>query len=364
MAITTNSDVFIPEVVADIATDILFKKAKLLNSPYVADGRPQLIMDGGDTMTFPTWSTETDGIVQNQTSTRTGVTPSKVQMSSYTEATNDKIISIDMLKKTRQDIARMANPNAHIADLVARESRAEIQRSLIAKAEGTSLSHSIYSGSGADGLTVDSIIDAKLQWGEYADDGIPGLFVHTNQFAHLAKTDDFKTLGTATTNNAIVNAAAQQGAVAMVHGVLIMLLDSITTKGGTVSSITRSSTTATVTTAAAHNFVAGDTVTISGATQTEYNGTFTVLAAPTSTTFTYTVSGTPATPATGSPAITTQYVGLMMLPGALWFLMKQSIENTQHRHAGSPVITDDFDFRYCTTLVRQAPRRVVKLLTQ
>lgn len=364
MAITTNSDVFIPQVIADIATDILFKKAKLVNSPYVADGRPQLIQDGGDTMTFPYWDTDVDGLVQDQVSTRDGVTPSKIEMGSYTEATNNKIISIDMLKSTRQDIARMADPNGHIAAVVANQSRLEIQRSLIAKAEGTTLSHSIYSGSGADGLTVDSILDAKMQWGENADDGMPGLFVHSAQFNHLAKTDDFKSLGTATTNNAIVNAAAQQGGVAIVHGCLLMLLDSVTVKGGTVSSITRSSAVATVTTAAAHKFVVGDTVTISGATQTEYNGSFTITSVPTATTFTYAVSGSPATPATGTPVITPQYQSLMMLPGALWFLMKQGIENTQHRHAGSAVITDDFDFRYCTTLVRQAPRRVVKLITQ
>lgn len=72
-------------------------------------------------------------------------------------------------------------------------------------------------------------------------------------------------------------------------------------EGGTasVSSITRSSSTATVTTAAAHGLVDGDLVRISGATQTEYNvdAYVTVTGA---TTFTYTVSGTPATPATGT----------------------------------------------------------------
>lgn len=361
MAVTVNSDVFVPQVIADIATDILFKKAKLINSPYVQDGRPQLIQDGGDTMTFPYWSTDIEGIVQDQVATRTGVTPSKLQMGSYTEATNNKIISIDMLKSTRQDIARMADPNGHIAMVVANESRREIQRSLISKAQGTALSHSTY---GTGGLTVDSILDAKMQWGEYADDGMPGLFVHSSQFNALAKTDDFKELGTATTNNAIVNASAPQGAVAVVHGCLIMLLDSITRKGGTVVSITRSSAVATLTTGAAHGFEVGDQIKIAGATQTEYNGTFTVASVPTATTLTYAVSGTPDTPATGAPVITPHYTALMMLPGALWFLMKQGIENTQHRHAGSPVITDDFDFRYCTTLVRQNPRRVVKLITE
>ena len=70
-----------------------------------------------------------------------------------------------------------------------------------------------------------------------------------------------------------------------------------------VSSITRSASTATVTTASAHGFTTGQSVTIAGATQAEYNGTFTITVTGAST-FTYTVTGTPATSATGT--ITTQ----------------------------------------------------------
>src|SRR5205823_4331833 len=66
--------------------------------------------------------------------------------------------------------------------------------------------------------------------------------------------------------------------------------------GGTVTrgGASESGTTVTITTAAPHGFVAGQTVTISGLTgaATAYNGTFTILAspAPTSTTFAYTNS--------------------------------------------------------------------------
>jgi phage tail sheath protein FI len=66
-----------------------------------------------------------------------------------------------------------------------------------------------------------------------------------------------------------------------------------------VSGITRATSTATVTTASAHGFTTGQRVTIAGATQTEYNGTFTITVTG-ATTFTYTVTGTPATPATGT----------------------------------------------------------------
>ena len=66
-----------------------------------------------------------------------------------------------------------------------------------------------------------------------------------------------------------------------------------------ITGITRSGSVATATTASAHGQANGASVTISGATQTEYNGTF-VITVLSATTFSYTVSGTPATPATGT----------------------------------------------------------------
>lgn len=70
----------------------------------------------------------------------------------------------------------------------------------------------------------------------------------------------------------------------------------------TPTSITRSGSTATVTMPSATNWQSGSSVTVAGATQTEYNGTF-VITVTDSTHFTYQVSGTPATPATGTIAI-------------------------------------------------------------
>ena len=72
-----------------------------------------------------------------------------------------------------------------------------------------------------------------------------------------------------------------------------------TIRGATVSSITRSGSTATVITTTAHGFTSGQKVVVSGATQTEYNGAFTITSTGPST-FTYPVTGTPATPATGT----------------------------------------------------------------
>jgi hypothetical protein len=78
-------------------------------------------------------------------------------------------------------------------------------------------------------------------------------------------------------------------------------ITSITHAAPTLNSITRSGSTATGTTAAAHGLAVGDTITISGATDPLYSGTFRVASVPTGTTFTYVMTAVPAaSPATGS----------------------------------------------------------------
>ena len=67
-----------------------------------------------------------------------------------------------------------------------------------------------------------------------------------------------------------------------------------------VSSITRSTTTATLTTSAAHGLSAGNSITVEGATDPLYNGTFLIETAPTTTTLTYIMGGTPSASAVAS----------------------------------------------------------------
>jgi head-tail adaptor len=72
-----------------------------------------------------------------------------------------------------------------------------------------------------------------------------------------------------------------------------------------VTSLTRTSTTATAQTATPHHYANGDFVTTAGATPAGYNGKFKITVTGPST-FTFVVNGTLATPATGS--ITATYV--------------------------------------------------------
>lgn len=96
-----------------------------------------------------------------------------------------------------------------------------------------------------------------------------------------------------------------------------------------VSSITRSSTTATVTTAAAHGYSTGNRITIAGAIQEDYNGTFEVTVTG-SATFTYTVANSPTTPATGTLtasnlAIPESYTLAMTLLVGHWYANREAV---------------------------------------
>lgn len=94
-----------------------------------------------------------------------------------------------------------------------------------------------------------------------------------------------------------INAPTLSGTVGTGISVLDLLVNGTTT--ASVTSITRSGSVATVTTAGNHGYVSGQMITISGANESDYNGEF-VITVTGLTGFTYTVPGTPATPATGT----------------------------------------------------------------
>lgn len=80
----------------------------------------------------------------------------------------------------------------------------------------------------------------------------------------------------------------------------------LTTQTINMSSLARSGFTVTATTANNHNLASGLEVVISGANETDYNGTFTIIVIN-ATQFTYTITTTPVTPATGTIIATLDY---------------------------------------------------------
>ncbi len=77
-----------------------------------------------------------------------------------------------------------------------------------------------------------------------------------------------------------------------------------TTATITSTGAARSNNVVTITTTAAHNFVVGQVVTISGVTDTSFNGTFFIQTVPSSTTFTYAQTGSNATSGGGTVSST------------------------------------------------------------
>lgn len=77
----------------------------------------------------------------------------------------------------------------------------------------------------------------------------------------------------------------------------------ITAKTITISSLTRSGITATATTSTDHELASGMSVPISGATETDWNNTFSNIVVTDSNEFTFTVDSSLTTPVTGSPQV-------------------------------------------------------------
>jgi hypothetical protein len=107
-----------------------------------------------------------------------------------------------------------------------------------------------------------------------------------------------------------------------------------TTTAQTISSITHVGTLATLTTSSAHGLITGNRVTISGASPSDYNGTYVITVTGT-TTFTYVMATTPASNATTVGSYTTigitgvdssTFIGVNLFKNRLWFTQKDTLK--------------------------------------
>lgn len=105
-----------------------------------------------------------------------------------------------------------------------------------------------------------------------------------------------------------------------------------TSTAATISTITHVGDVATLTTATNHNLITGNRITISGASPSEYNGTF-VVTVTGPTTLTYTMDATPATNATlvGTYTVlgitganSSNFINVNLFKNRLWFTEKNS----------------------------------------
>jgi hypothetical protein len=131
--------------------------------------------------------------------------------------------------------------------------------------------------------------------------------VNRDKLYRVANDGTFSTIGTLLTDAGRVDIADNGNQIMVVDGPngYIYLSDPQTQ---TISSITRVTTTATLTTAQAHGLMTGMQVTVSGATPAQYNGTFTITVTGAST-FTYVMGSDPGSSASpaGSYTIANQF---------------------------------------------------------
>lgn len=109
----------------------------------------------------------------------------------------------------------------------------------------------------------------------------------------------------------------------------------ISVTGISVSSITRVGSEATVTTSSNHELANGFSVTISGANEAEYNGTFTVKEVTALNKFKYDISGAPSSPATGT--ITASYTLASIEIRSLDFGQSVNLSNGTVLNIGTPI---------------------------
>jgi hypothetical protein len=85
-------------------------------------------------------------------------------------------------------------------------------------------------------------------------------------------------------------------------------LDNVSKASRTITTVARTTNVVTITTSAAHGYSVGDSVTVAAVGNTDVNGTFIIIAAPTTTTFTYDDAGTDIVSGADTGTVTFQYV--------------------------------------------------------
>ena len=134
--------------------------------------------------------------------------------------------------------------------------------------------------------TLDGAIDASVTTINLATtDGFPvsGLLTIGSEEIRYAGVSGTSVTGCTRGHNSTSASSHSDGDAVTVAG------DSVTFSGGTV----------TVTTSAAHGYITGADITVKDAVEAEYNGRFNITVTGDST-FTYAITGTPSTPATGT----------------------------------------------------------------
>ena len=214
MAVTTTSNVIIPEVLAAMISAEIPGQLALAGSDAVT------VLDNlkggpGNAIKIPRWGTIGDftevaegNAMPVVNIAATAATATVKKFARGVEVTDEALLASydDPLKEVARQFARYA---ARAAD-----------RELITAAEASTLLHTA-----STTITLNDIIDAIGKWND-ASVNISGLVVHSKVYRDLIKLAEFKTL----TQKA--DQVIEKGVVGMVYGVPIRVSDAITTVAG------------------------------------------------------------------------------------------------------------------------------------
>lgn len=232
MAVTVTGDIAQISQVAEAALGVTRAIPSILSvkNPEVAvriDGQLTGPVSG-NSISFPYWSETLPSAQACTRDSRTGVTPDKISLAADTVTATARVVSIDFDSYALSDAS--ADAWAHLAYVTGRSLALALQSDLITAAETTTLS---LDWSAEGNLTVDAILQARCEWGEYASEYSQcALFVTTPVFKGLAQTNDYKSAVTRDSSIGRQNEDWTHNPVAIIHGCSIYLNDSLTAADG------------------------------------------------------------------------------------------------------------------------------------
>jgi hypothetical protein len=167
---------------------------------------------------------------------------------------------------------------------------------------------------------------SRVTFGEWTPDQ-PGItnglqkaenvFPQAVGYGAINAAEDYSGAASENLNNVVAARTTATGVTAVFAGGATKLfkldtsdlsLDNVSKASRSITTVARTTNVVTITTSVAHGYSIGDSVTVAAVTNTDVNGTFTITAVPTTTTFTYTDAGTNIVSGADAGTVTFQYV--------------------------------------------------------
>jgi hypothetical protein len=167
---------------------------------------------------------------------------------------------------------------------------------------------------------------SRVTFGEWTPDQ-PGLtnglqraenvFPKAVGYGAINAAEDYSAAASENLNNVVAARTSATGATIVFAGGESKLfkldagdlsLDDVSKASRSITTVARTSNVVTITTSVAHGYSIGDSVTVTAVGNTDVNGTFIIIATPTTTTFTYDDAGTDIVSGADTGTVTFQYV--------------------------------------------------------